>query len=176
MGGLIATLSTLKAEEMLTGTILSAPALYLNPAQAGPATVALLTKVAYLFPKARLKGLDLSTLTQDVYVRDHFANDPLRANKVPTLSLSVALINGMQYANENAAKIEKPFLMLHGTADDVVVVKGSEEFIEKVSSEDKKLIHYENIQHEILNEPEECFGDKEHPINTIINFIEERCS
>jgi acylglycerol lipase len=51
-------------------------------------------------------------------------------------------------------KVEWPYLICTGTQDFIVDAEGSKLFHEKSSSKDKKIIIYEGLYHEILNEPE----------------------
>ncbi|WP_371814593.1 serine aminopeptidase domain-containing protein [Jeotgalicoccus sp. WY2] len=61
-------------------------------------------------------------------------------------------------------------LILHGENDGLVSSEDSVQFHEEISSDDKKLIIYPELEHEIFNE----FTMKTEIFNTIINWIEER--
>jgi lysophospholipase len=43
---------------------------------------------------------------------------------------------------------------MHGTADQLAPLAGAKMLADTISSTDKKLIPYEGLYHEILNEPE----------------------
>jgi alpha-beta hydrolase superfamily lysophospholipase len=54
----------------------------------------------------------------------------------------------------NAAKITLPWLAVHGEADKVCPISGSETLISSLGSPDKQLVTYPKLLHEIHNEDE----------------------
>ena len=54
----------------------------------------------------------------------------------------------------NAESIRLPMLIMHGSVDSLTAVEGSKLLHETISSEDKRIVIYEGLYHEILNEPE----------------------
>lgn len=50
------------------------------------------------------------------------------------------------------AAIEKPFLIVHGTADTVIPIDMSATLVEQASSDDKTLLTYEGVCHAVEGE------------------------
>ena len=72
-----------------------------------------------------------------------------------TARLAEQLFSEMKRIEDNAAAIEVPILILHGSSDGLTSPEGSKMLHENISSGDRKLIIYEGLYHEIYNEPEQ---------------------
>ena len=51
----------------------------------------------------------------------------------------MAIYDAMEHVKENLSKIEWPFLVLHGDADQLTMVEGSKMLEKKASSKDKTI-------------------------------------
>jgi alpha-beta hydrolase superfamily lysophospholipase len=58
---------------------------------------------------------------------------------------------------------------MHGTADRITPPQGSEMIVERAGSEDKSIIRYDGLYHELLNEPE-----RQKVLDDIAEWIEAR--
>jgi acylglycerol lipase len=62
---------------------------------------------------------------------------------------------------ERAGEYQLPMLMLVGKSDCIAVAEEEEKFFQRVGSEDKRILVYPQMLHEVLREPEreEVFGE-----------------
>ncbi len=121
-----------------------------------------------LAPSFSLKtGFDSGMLSHDTNVAENYDDDDLVHHMV-SFRLFVDAYDAGYFALENASRISKPLLLLHGEADEVTNCKASSNFSEK-SSNLCTFIKYENAYHELHNEfcREKVFAD-------IIEWIETR--
>ena len=98
-------------------------------------------------------GLDPKWLTHDPYVVDVYKKDPLVADIATSRWFTEA---NWAFANlhERAAMIKQPLLMLVGGSDHIVDPEASQAVFQRVGSSDAELGVYDDLYHEILNEPE----------------------
>jgi acylglycerol lipase len=115
-----------------------------------------------LAPRLRISlRIDAAALTQVAEEQRKHMSDPL----VPR-SASLRLLYGFALAcrtcRASAAKITLPWLAVHGAADKVCPISGSQTLIGSLSSRDKRLVTYAGLLHEVHNEDEraraELFG------------------
>lgn len=83
--------------------------------------------------------------------RDAYAADEDIATTY-TLGLCYALKDGVARITKSLAGYSEPVLFLHGEKDMIVSSKDSQDTFEQISSEDRQLKIYGNLQHEIFNE------------------------
>jgi alpha-beta hydrolase superfamily lysophospholipase len=127
--------------------VLSAPALGGGAGwQRAVAGVAAKLAPTVPIPQA-LKGEQLS---RDPAVGEAYFADPLVYTKA-TPRLGLALFDSMTELTRDAALLDVPTLVLHGTAD-TIVPPGSTAVLGEVPGVERRLIP--NLRHEILNEPE----------------------
>jgi alpha-beta hydrolase superfamily lysophospholipase len=89
-------------------------------------------------------------LSDDPSIIKEFVNDPLIVSKV-----SINWLREFKLARENillnAEKINIPTLICHGKEDRIAAIKGSKLLYEKLGGDDKSLIVYDALKHELLN-------------------------
>lgn len=118
-------------------------------------------KLNYLFPKLKLPNeLDPKLVCRNEEVVNEYIKDPycfkfIRAN------LAIEMLKNQDIIMDLAHKIEIPTLMLHGREDHLASPQGSIDFFDQVKSKNKKLIIYDHLYHELLNEKEnqQMFSD-----------------
>ncbi len=151
MGGFITVSYGVKYKDKLNGQILSGAATALSPQVQGikgPIFLAL----NKIIPKFRIKNPITNTLCKDQNVVEKYMKDPLNL-KDATLNFYVEfLIKGVKWLNKNMDKYSYPCLILHGSDDKIVSSKASENFYNTIQSSDKKIIIYDGLYHEIMNE------------------------
>jgi len=109
---------------------------------------------AAVAPNARIKtGIKASDLSHDRKIVQEYIQDVLVEHKI-TLQWGTKFLDALDEVNRHAAEITKPILLLHGEADRIADVKGSEQLFGKLSSSDKTLKTYPGLFHELHNEPE----------------------
>lgn len=164
MGGFITAGYGIKYPGLLTGQVFSGAATMIQPLLTG------------------LEGIDFSAnahdpianalsaqVSRDPKVVEDYTNDPLNLKEFTTWLMSEVLIRGARWLMDNSASYACPCLILHGGADQIVTPDSSRHFHEHIGSEDKSLIIYDGLYHEILNEPE-----KDTVIKDIHTWIEKR--
>ncbi len=153
MGGLISAIFLLDDRPGLHGAIFSGPSVQI-PGDISPITVVIGKMLAVLMPKIRLIHTDPEGLSRDPAVIQAYIDDPLVYKGKTTARLAAELLKTMQRVPREAAKITLPILILQGGADRIVDPTGARMLHDAVGSADKHIIIYENLFHEIYNEPE----------------------
>lgn len=102
-------------------------------------------------------------------VRKHYVEDALNKKRI-SIGLIRTIEKGVEYLKLEARDFRDPVLILHGQKDGLVAVEDSKQFYEEIASEDKELIIYENLMHEIFNE----FSKKDEIFDTVISWIDSR--
>lgn len=153
MGSVILTLASLDGLTGVCGMITSGCALDALPSLDGLRGMGL--RIANsLLPRLRIDlRIDATLLMQVEQTQREHMSDPL----VPR-SASLRLLHGFAAAcavcKSNLPKIVKPWLAIHGAADKVCPVSGSERLVAGIHSSDKQLILYPGLLHEPHNEAE----------------------
>lgn len=153
MGGLIATRLLIDQQDLFAAAMLSGPAIQ-SPQEPPAFQVAIIKMISALFPKLGMMTLDASGISRDPQVVADYMQDPLVNKGKLSARLLKELFANMQFCKEHAEKISLPILILHGGQDAMTAPAGSELLFNKVSSKDKELKIYDDLLHEILNEPE----------------------
>jgi acylglycerol lipase len=154
MGGLIATRFLIDRQAEFAGCVLSGP--LLEAAAKPPAFLLLLVRFfSRVLPKLRVLPLDVSQVSRDPAVVDKYRNDPLVYTGKVTARLVEQLFTEMAWLKDRLDRIRLPLLMLHGSADGLTSPEGSKTLHEMAGSDNKKLIIYDGLYHEVYNEPEQ---------------------
>jgi alpha-beta hydrolase superfamily lysophospholipase len=160
MGGLIGLAYLAERRPLLSGAVISGPAL--APDRAVPrAKVALARLLRRLAPRLAMQaGLDVSGLSRDPDVVRRYLADPL-VIRTMTVSLAAELMAAAAAVRGLAAQITTPVLLLHGAQDPLCPVAASEEFARGIRSAGSAFLGYPALRHEIFNEPEreQVFAD-----------------
>jgi alpha-beta hydrolase superfamily lysophospholipase len=160
MGGLIALAYLAERRPVVSGAIISGPAL--AGERAVPRSRVLLARaLGRVVPRLRMEaGLDLTGLSRDENVIRRYLADPL-VERTMTASLGAELLAAGTATRARAATIETPVLLMHGKQDTLCPVAASEEFATQLTSAGSELRVYPELRHEIFNEPEreQVFAD-----------------
>lgn len=166
LGGLEVLYFGLRSENTLSGVIATNPGLDLSNLSQANLKIAKIG--AALLPKIRVtSGLDTDGLSRDPEVVKVYLNDPLVHNKA-SLMLANEGTKATGYVLGHAADWKHPLLLMHGTADRVVSIKGTDSFFKAVSG-DVTYKRWEGLFHELHNEPE-----KEEVIQVMVDWIKSR--
>ena len=168
MGGTITTYLAVTEHPPLDGLILSAPALV-----AGESVSPLLMKVAgvlsWLAPKLPAQKLDSSTVSRDPKVVLAYNSDPLIYHGGIPARTGAEMLRAFDVIRDGTPKITYPMLIMHSKADKLVDVQGSMQLNARAGSADKTLKLYDDLYHEILNEPEQ-----DEVMAVMIDWLDER--
>ena len=157
MGSIIVTLAAIRGAGWSRGFITTGCALDAMPKLKGIAGGGLRISAA-LAPRLRISlGIDATALTQDLDEQQRHMSDPL-VPRPASLRLLYGFAEACRTSRENAAAITAPWLAVHGGADKVCPVSGSQALIAALGSPDKQIIVYPKLLHEVHNEDADARG------------------
>jgi alpha-beta hydrolase superfamily lysophospholipase len=154
MGGLVAIRFLIERQDQFAGSILSGAAV--QPAVELSAIQRLAMKFFSRFlPRLRVLQLDASAVSRDPAVVERYRKDPLVFTGKVTSRLAEQLFSTMTYIGNRLGILKLPMLILHGSEDGLTSPEGAKMLHENIASDDKKLIIYDGLYHEVYNEPEQ---------------------
>ncbi len=153
MGGLIVSRLLLNHQHLFAGALLSGAAIE-SPQEPPKWQQSLIKGIAKIFPKAKMIALDASKVSRDPKVVEDYFADPLVSKEKLSAQFLASMMDAMTEVKDNAAKIDLPILIMHGTEDVMTKPDGSEFLHATINSTDKTLKLYQGLYHEIFNEPE----------------------
>lgn len=98
-------------------------------------------------------GLNASYLSHDPRTIRSYRADPLVHDRLG-LRLGLSILEMGRSARSRAGNLKIPLCVAHGAMDRIAGVDGSIAFFRQAASEDKKLLVYPGLYHEIFNESE----------------------
>ena len=167
MGGLIALRFAQKFPHMPSGVILSSPALGLTVQV--PALKSMLGKVmSSIWPGLSLGNeLDATKISHDPRVVSAYTADPLVHDRVSARWFT-EFLDAMVKAHQHADRLEVPLLMQLAGDDHLTDSSAARTFFDHVTFGDKTLHWYDDLYHEIYNEPED---QRAQAINDLIDWL-----
>jgi len=153
MGGLIAIHVANAEPTLFKGVVLSGPAIHPDPAVAQPIKIKLGQLLSNLLPKLPLDPLPVTGVSSDPQVVANYQEDILNYHGGMRVRTGMTMLKAMQDIPKFIKQVTYPFIILHGTADRLCLKSGSTFFHDQASSTDKTIILYDNLAHEIFNEP-----------------------
>jgi len=153
----------------INGLILTGPWLILHK----PPPKILIKVVSFLshiFPRLTMDSkIDKTLLTRDPEETKTAIDDPLLHSKA-SIGLLRGCFDAATFNLKHAVEFVRPFLLMHGTGDQIVSPEGSKLFFpEATGCNDKNLKLWEGDYHEIHHET-----DRNEVIQTMVNWILER--
>ncbi|OBC14046.1 hydrolase [Gordonia sp. 852002-50816_SCH5313054-c] len=154
MGGCIALDYALDHQDKLDGLILSGAAVMPGDDMPGPviAVSQVLGKVAPWLPTI---ALDSTAVSRDPDVVAAYQADPLVTRARIPARLGAEMLSTMQSFPDRVGSLTIPLLVMHGSADRLTNPAGSEMVERLAGSDDKTLVIFDDLYHEIFNEPEQ---------------------
>lgn len=169
MGGAIVAHYAITRRPEVRGLLLGAP-----PVSVGSRVFPILRRLASLlsrlFPRLRVVRMGFQFLSRDAEVVAQFNSDPLVFHGRFPVRTGAEILGAAQRLQDRAEAIRLPLLILQGTGDRVVDVKGAEQLHERAASSDKTLRLYEGLYHDLLHEPE-----KEQITAEVVEWLKGRC-
>jgi alpha-beta hydrolase superfamily lysophospholipase len=154
MGGTIATLLAIQLEpscSLLQGLILSGPLLKVWLASLLVHPLSVLSRFAPQMPTIRL---DSTAISRDAAVIEGYQLDPLVYHgRLPAQTVT-AILKATEQIQSQQQRVSVPLLILHGSADRLAPVAGSQWLYQQAQSANKTLKCYAGLYHEVLNESE----------------------
>ncbi len=160
MGGLIAIRYLLAHDQGLSGAVLSSPTLGLGDEPSR--WLQFLGRIlSWIAPRTSFRGnVEPEFLSHDPAVGRAYSGDPLVHGRATARFFS-EFKWAMRNANERAAEIRLPLLILQAGDDRLVDPRAVGEFAGRVGKEGKKFHLYPELYHELFNEieKEKVFAD-----------------
>jgi len=154
MGGGIIALYAMERNPEVQGLLLSAPAAKVSE-DLSPFLQKISGVLSAIAPKLPVLKLDNSFISKDPKVMEDYDNDPLNYRDKLLARTGSEILETTRKISAGCDAIDLPILIMHGKADKLTDISGSQMLYDKVSSQDKTLKLYDGLYHEILNEPEQ---------------------
>eukprot|EP01119_Soliformovum_irregulare_P018293 TRINITY_DN5583_c0_g1_i1.p1 TRINITY_DN5583_c0_g1~~TRINITY_DN5583_c0_g1_i1.p1 ORF type:complete len:676 (+),score=175.75 TRINITY_DN5583_c0_g1_i1:28-2028(+) len=151
----------------ISGVILVAPTFQLPRRMSSTIMTTIKSKMT---PNAQVStNIKEKHLSRDAESAKHY-HDDASVKKGMTASMAAHLHKeGERLVKKAAREFQLPFLLIHGASDRVASPAASRKFFEGAASEDKKLVLWPDLLHDVHSEPE-----KDEVIKTVIEWILER--
>jgi alpha-beta hydrolase superfamily lysophospholipase len=167
MGGAVALSYTIEHEDALDALVLSAPLAALEAAS--PVTRAVGRLLSVVAPSLGVYAIDSTAVSRDPQVVKDYDADPLNHHgKLPARTVG-ELSSAIDGYPDAVPRFELPLYVMHGTADRLTPIAGSEMVVERAGSGDKTLRRYDELFHELLNEPE-----RQQVLDEIADWLDAR--
>jgi alpha-beta hydrolase superfamily lysophospholipase len=167
MGGAVALSYTIEHEDALDALVLSGALAALEAAS--PVQRAAGRVLSAVAPKLGVVGIDSSAVSRDPQVVEDYDSDPLNYHgKLPARTVA-ELSRAIDGYPDAVQRFKLPMLVMHGGADRLTPIAGSQMVVERAASEDKTFIRYDELFHEILNEPE-----RQQVLDDIADWLDAR--
>ncbi len=165
MGGNLVINYMLRHTPKVTGVIATSP--FLRLAFQPPAWKMTMGKLMQkIAPSVTLpSGLDPNTISRIPEEVARYTDDPLVHDQVSP-NFSFPIMAAGEWAIANAATLQKPILLLHGTDDQLIDYTATQEFAQKTDR--ATLVLFEDGYHELHNDLE-----KERLLTTITTWIHD---
>lgn len=151
MGGLVTAASAARDPRGLSGVILTAPALLVGE-DVPDLVKRVLPWLARVVPGLPLIDMDPAHISRRADVVEVYCNDPRNYHgKVPALT-AASLLRTSGALWPDYARWRLPTLVMHGTEDRLADVRGSQRFVQSVSSPDLTYHEVAGGFHELLND------------------------
>lgn len=168
LGGLITAASVARDPRGLSGVVLSSPALLIGEDEPRwlKAAAPLLARIA---PHAATTVLDSAGLSRVAEEVEAYRADPqVYQGKVPALTAAAMLrLSAELWAHYGRWRL--PTLVLHGSADRLTDVRGTQRFMKAIPAGDKTLHLVEGGHHELLNDE-----GRDEALAWILGWLQER--
>jgi acylglycerol lipase len=167
LGGLIALQYATEPDIPLKGLVLSGP---LVAVTVGSALLRRLSGVlSAVVPNLGVAAVDVQEkISRDPEVIRSYRQDPLiYLGKVKARTGAEILATTLSLP-ERLPRLSVPLLLLHGTDDLICIPAGSTMVHDRVSSPDKTLRRYQDLYHEVFNEPE-----RDEVLTDLIRWLEQ---
>ena len=155
--------------DRIAGLVFSGAVLPDKPKLLSSISFGLVERLGRFLPRLRVRSLPAEAVSRDPLIVAEYAADSLNFHGRMPAGLISAMIRGGRYVDRHMHEITLPLLVLHGAADQLTSPDTSRRFFERAGSVDKMLKIYEDLYHEILNEPEQDLV-----IEDIANWLDRR--
>ena len=178
LGGTISTSYLIDHQDKCVGAVLSGPLVTFGK-NVSPAKMLIGKLFSIIMPKMGMGSVKADDVSRDPKVVKEYISDPLvdTSSKI-TAKLAAETLRMMEHNLRYAFKIKVPILIMQGGADKLVDPDGASMLYDIISSDDKKIIIYDGLYHEIFNEPEhqKVLSDLETWLELRLSNFQERAA
>lgn len=156
MGGLVMLSYLLKSgnrPKQYKGAIFSSPFLMPNKDTA-PFLQKISHIVAALLPKLKTVKIDAQHISRDPNEQKSYVSDPLNYHEGIYAATASSFLKQMKKISPAFKDFNDPYIIQHGTDDQLAEFLGSQSLFDQSKSEDKTLIPLKDYRHEITRELE----------------------
>lgn len=176
LGGLmILNILTKVDKDFVDGAVILCPAVQIHKTSRPSATIESIGKflraVAPKIPFAQGNRGHNSSSEVAALIDAMKRADPLFYNGRLRIGTGLAILDAIEHIQDKFHLIETPYLLQHGTADQVCHISGSEELHKKTSSKDKQFKSYPGGSHDLSNEPPPI---RDAVVNDFVSWLEEK--
>jgi acylglycerol lipase len=168
MGGCIALDYALDHQSVLAGLVLSAPAVVPGD-DISPLLMRVAKVVGRVVPSLPGQKLSSASISRDPAVVAAYDADPLVFRGALTAGVGGAMLRAMESFPPRLPSLRLPLLVMTGTDDKLVKPEGAAMVERLAGSEDKTLMTYTGLFHEIFNEPEQ-----DQVLGDLVGWLDER--
>ncbi|KAJ8370167.1 hypothetical protein SKAU_G00101950, partial [Synaphobranchus kaupii] len=147
MGGAISVLTACERPNDFAGVVLIAPMVQMNPESATPIKVFMAKILNHIMPSLTLGSIESKWISREPKEVEAYDKDELNYHGGLRVSFGMQLIAATQQIEKAIPAITWPFLLLHGDADNLCHISGSQLMMENTKSTDKKLKVYDGAYH-----------------------------
>ncbi|XP_048741718.2 monoglyceride lipase-like isoform X2 [Ostrea edulis] len=169
MGGAITLLAATSQPDFFKGVITSGPAIVAISSML-PIKVFVGKILARIMPLYKIENIQSCQISHDQEQVKRYEEDPM-VHPFIRVKWGAAWLECVKKLEERMDSIEFPLLALHGDADTLCDVKGSQILYDKAKSEDKEIKIYKGLYHSLLLELEE---DRKKVLNDILEWLKKR--
>ncbi len=169
LGGVLVTNYVLRRKPELAGVVITSPGLRTSISNQ-KAKIQFAKLAGKILPEMSMPtGLEAKLISRDPAVVERYVNDPL-VHGVATLAMAKYTIEAIPWAYAHASEWALPVLLMHGDADEVAYVSGSEDLAKQIK-QDCTLKIWPGLWHETHNEPE-----KEQVLAYVLGWLDSQLS
>lgn len=168
LGGNIAIKLASLYQEILSGIILNAPAI-LTHNKIPKVVQEMARNIASVYPGMPVMRLDTNAISRSREVVNGYNKDPLIYHGGLRAGMALCFQESSKEATRVLDQITIPVWIGHGSFDSINDPSGSTFIMNQIASQDKTLKIFDNLFHEILNEPE-----RDEVVSEITDWIDER--
>ncbi|XP_061407823.1 monoglyceride lipase [Lethenteron reissneri] len=152
LGGAVSVLAACERTNEFAGVVLIAPLLKMSEEFATPCKVLMAKFFSCICPNFPLGSLDPSLLSRDAREVEDYASDPLVYHGRVRVAFAVRLLHTVSLLARLMPSVSWPFLLLHGSRDQLCDPAGSQMLYDKAASTDKTIRMYEGAYHVLHRE------------------------
>lgn len=155
MGGLVTLRYVLAHPERVRGTVVSGPGLGTHPKLEPSAFIKVAARLMNRFRPHQLfdANVDPALVSRDSEVVKIYRVDPKVGRKV-SARWYASILQAMDDANARANDLQRPTLVMYGTADQLVDPAAIQRWADAAPAEHVESVAWDGLYHEIFNEPE----------------------